>query len=90
MENQVVATGELVILNDRYGVRIDSINKTEETIQSKTEQPKKTEQQKSQPKKPASGQSDGVNKEQNSENAKPNEGDENFDYSDFEIEDESI
>ncbi len=90
VENQVVATGELVILNDRYGVRIDSINKTEETIQSKTEQPKKTEQQKSQPKKPASGQSDGVNKEQNSENAKPNEGDENFDYSDFEIEDESI
>ena len=86
VENQVVATGELVILNDRYGVRIDSVQKpksvhnaqatktaTVAPAQAKAPQPAT---------KPAGAKPAGA--------AKPAEGDENFDYSDFEIEDESI
>lgn len=69
VENQVVATGELVILNDRYGVKIDKVVKNKET--------KKAQPTPAQPMGNA-----------NAQEAK--EGDENFDYSDFEIEDESI
>ncbi len=90
VENQVVATGELVILNDRYGVRIDSINKTKETIQTKPEKSEKPAQAKPQQKKPAPVKNDEANKDQSVEDKNSNEGNENFDYSDFEIEDESI
>lgn len=88
VENQVVATGELVILNDRYGVRIDNVQKakgaenaqetTPTPATAKTPTPAKAQQPATKPTgaKPAG--------------AKPAEGDENFDYSDFEIEDESI
>jgi len=80
VENQVVATGELVILNDRYGVRIDSVKKSKETAKpaEKTAKPAPTKPVKSAT-KPAKS---------TKEDAKA--GDENFDYSDFEIEDESI
>ncbi len=85
VENQVVATGELVILNDRYGVRIDNVKKTKETPQKVTE-----------PKKVAPAPAKAVAPTAKKATAKPvadakaPEGDENFDYSDFEIEDESI
>ena len=74
VENQVVATGELVILNDRYGVRIDKVAKVKSN-EVKKEQPAKQEA-----KAPV---------KENPKQA-PKKGDENFDYSDFEIEDESI
>ena len=86
VENQVVATGELVILNDRYGVRIDSLKKTKETketskaIKEEAEEPKK----KPVPTKKTKSQ------QKNEEAPKEADGEENFDYSDFEIEDESI
>ena len=70
-ENQTVASGELVILNDRYGVRINSVIKN----------------------KGAQKSNSAVNKSNSSpENQSGNEekDKENFDYSDFEIEDESI
>ena len=85
VENQVVATGELIILNDRYGVRINEVKKakdlgTDETSNSRT--PISAEKQAPQVKNVAPKQA-GAEKQ-------PAEGDENFDYSDFEIEDESI
>ena len=83
VENQVVATGELVILNDRYGVRIDSLKKTKETtkaVKEEAEEPKK----KPVPTKKTKSQ------QKNEEAPKEADGEENFDYSDFEIEDESI
>ena len=91
VDNQVVATGELVILNDRYGVRIENVKKTKEDSH--------TSDQKSQEQAPEPAKTDvkptGTAKPQNQrQNVKqtpqPKEGDENFDYSDFEIEDESI
>ncbi|MBQ9244759.1 FliM/FliN family flagellar motor switch protein [bacterium] len=95
VENQVVATGELVILNDRYGVRIDKVKKSkEEPVKQPVEKPaEKPAPAPSNAKKtlppPKAGQSG--KKPIPPKNAKqPNKGDENFDYSDFEIEDESI
>lgn len=84
VENQVVATGELVILNDRYGVRIDSLKKTKEV----KETPKKEESDKPKPK--AAPAKKAKPQQKNEEAPQATEGEENFDYSDFEIEDESI
>ncbi len=89
VENQIVATGELVILNDRYAVRIDKVKKSKEEAAKQpaakvqnTAPAKKAEQPKEQQKKLANVKTPAKNKA-----AKE---DENFDYSDFEIEDESI
>ena len=94
VEDQVVATGELVILNDRYGVRIDTVKKHKEAPKASPKpaaaaktpaDAKKPTPQKSAtlPKKPTSPQKAPVSKNPANDN-------ENFDYSDFEIEDESI
>ena len=81
VENQIVATGELVILNDRYGVRIEEVKKSKEIKSSKQADAAP------QAKKAAAVQPQ-AKKEKQPDSAK--QGDENFDYSDFEIEDESI
>lgn len=81
VENQVVATGELVIINDRYGVRIDNIRKQKETAKT-TKKVAKEETHQPTPRKARAAQ-------QQAE-APQGEGEENFDYSDFEIEDDSI
>ncbi len=79
VENQVVATGELVILNDRYGVRIDNIAKVKES------EPKKEVTSVS-----AETKAENIEAVSTNEMQKNKETDKNFDYSDFEIEDESI
>lgn len=100
VENQVVASGELVILNDRYGVRIDSVKKAKEET-AKPEPAQKPAAQAAAPaaktaQHPAKAAAPAAksNKQQAvTPAAKPapkGEDDENFDYSDFEIEDESI
>lgn len=94
VENQLVATGELVILNDRYGVRIDNVKKTKEAPVKKTEKAVKTEAQQPEQK---TAQAKPAGKTAAPKAAAPTQKpqahaneDENFDYSDFEIEDESI
>lgn len=82
VENQVVATGELVILNDRYGVRIENVKKSSKEVQN-------SNRPKSQPKQEKVDETP-QNVEQETPQKAPKQGDENFDYSDFEIEDESI
>ncbi len=91
VENQIVATGELVILNDRYAVRIESVKKAKETPKA-TQPEEKAVQSKTvqNPKKPIKPQPQLKQKAQAVNENAPKEGDENFDYSDFEIEDESI
>lgn len=87
VENQVVATGELVIINDRYGVRIDEVTKESET-QTPAKEGKTSEQKVKTQEKPAAAKKSAAKAKEEKPAAK--EGDENFDYSDFEIEDESI
>ena len=112
VENQIIATGELVILNDRYGVRIESVKKSKET--PKPEQKAPAQQKPSatqaanqtpaakQTAKPAAAKQTAANtaarpaakpaatKQTAANTPTQNNADENFDYSDFEIEDESI
>ena len=82
VENQVVATGELVILNDRYGVRIEKITKRSEIKKQATVKDDKSSEVKEEGNKQIPS-ADSTEKNEKEENA-------NFDYSDFEIEDESI
>lgn len=91
VENQIVATGELVILNDRYAVRIDSVKKTKETAKPVQPQEKNTvTKDTTSVKKPVKQQTQVNEKTPKAAQSPKQEGDENFDYSDFEIEDESI
>lgn len=70
VENKVIARGELVIINDRYGVRIDEVYASETKIEENVPQMTMEEAV------PAPMQEEEVKEE--------------FDYSDFEIEDEDI
>ncbi len=108
VENQVIATGELVILNDRYGVRIDNVKKTKEevakqpmasnakevktetvnsTVAPEVKKPAQRPVPSSAAKRPVQPSKRPVRQNEPAQQA---EGNENFDYSDFEIEDESI
>lgn len=90
VENQVIATGELVILNDRYGVRIDNVEKSKETNQKQTKTNELEENiNDNQEVSEDEVSSEETASDENNQGEQQN-GDENFDYSDFEIEDESI
>ena len=100
VENQVIATGELVILDDRYGVRIDSVKKNKnsasKTAAAEKDSTDKAENETAKEKAPQEQKAQNTAKPANAgaekkvKNPQAKQGDENFDYSDFEIEDESI
>lgn len=106
VENQVVATGELVILNDRYGVRIESVKKAKEPTKTAPAAAEASPASNPNPaaKQPAPSPAARPSASAARRPARPtassaaktvkpaaqNNADENFDYSDFEIEDESI
>lgn len=79
VENKTIATGELVIINDRYGVRIDEVfasEKNKAEIQPRKPLHPRHEEQAAPPAEPVA------------EEEKPEE--EEFDYSDFELDDQDI
>lgn len=92
VENKVIGHGELVIVNDRYGVKVsDIIEKTPVISQVVTDKEEgiavNTETEIDET------QSDNVPADSNPEvpvQEGENEGEEEFDYSDFELEDEDI
>ena len=71
VENKIIASGELVIINDRYGVRIDKVVAPETHHSASPQEPQMQEEQ--------------INHEVEDEF-----NEEDFDYSNFEIEDENI
>lgn len=78
VENKTIATGELVIINDRYGVRIDQVftsekNKAEQMPQSSDEI-----------------HGEGQQPQQQIMEETVDNTDEEFDYSDFELDDQDI
>lgn len=92
VENKPIAKGELVIVNDRYGVKIDEVianapknGTTEETaLTSEEEQPMSDD---------FSDESMEMDENQLQQENNENEGnseEDEFDYSDFELEDEDI
>lgn len=74
VENKIIAKGELVIINDRYGVRVD------EVFASEREEAEQITQ--------APVQEEGL--EEHPVEAAENVAEEEFDYSDFELDDQDI
>ena len=86
VENKSIATGELVIINDRYGIRIDELHQNEEepTPQAKSHRSEE------EPEADYDINEDDISIEQE-ENGFDNEIDnDEFDYSDFDVDDEDI
>lgn len=80
VENKTIAKGELVIVNDRYGVRVDEVfasekNQAEQITQVQTEN---------------SGEETEAQQQEPQESESNSKADEEFDYSDFELDDQDI
>lgn len=84
VENKPIARGELVIVNDRYGVKIDEVLTITADSNNEISQHIEDNQQEFQD---YSEDNSDINEQENNENQ--SEEDE-FDYSDFELEDEDI
>lgn len=76
VENRTIAKGELVIINDRYGVRIDEVYASEHKHEENL------------PQAPTETEEGGDEYEQPTEAVEGS--DEEFDYSDFELDDQDI
>lgn len=74
VENKTIASGELVIINDRYGVRIDEVYASEQ----------------SQPQDYAQMDTEAEDDEVHQYQSEPEAIEEEFDYSDFELDDQDI
>ena len=85
VENKTIASGELVIINDRYGIRIDKLHNPDEdsTITSHKKQvpPTQEENYESSEEEFDNGETD---------DSVVDDADEDFDYSDFDVDDEDI
>ncbi len=85
VENKAIATGSLVIVNDRYGVKIDNVfadNAASSAVDSLAQNSEQDEYQETQ---------NDVEAEQiPAQSPEQPEAEEEFDYSDFELEDENI
>ena len=96
VENKIIGYGELVIVNDRYGVKIQGINQEKEgDAPAGIQDPGQI----SRPQNAAPAAQDEVPEAEPMQQPNPEEaqapapggaGDEEFDYSDFELEDEDI
>ncbi len=85
VEEKVIASGELVIINDRYGIRIDAVNRDEKNT-AETNVNTHAEIYEEEP-----VMDDGaVDDFEDDENFDDEGGDEQFDYSDFDVDDEDI
>ena len=94
VENKVVGHGELVIVNDRYGVKISDIAEGGEP--EPQEDPFENQQQQLGPQPPEMEMDNEYGEEfeqaqqEQFQQEGDGEGEEEFDYSDFELEDEDI
>ena len=78
VEDKKVASGDLLIINDRYAVKLDEVLADTKKVQTKASEPEKKVEQKPQP-KPAQAEKPQVKVEPKAQNTE-----EEFDYSDFE------
>lgn len=84
VEDRVVAKGELVIINDRYGVKIDEVIDDKNGNDPSFEEPSENRQpQKEEPQEE-------IQKNTNDNEEIPEENNEEFDYKDFDVDDENI
>ena len=91
VEGKPIASGSLVIVNDRYGVKIDNViaqNKTPNISSEDVPEEESTESNEEEEENQEYSDEEENSEETNSEEGK--NGEEDFDYSDFELEDENI
>lgn len=90
VENKLIASGELIIINDRYGVQVTQI--LAPSNENKQQEAKSAKPKQNQNAKPAADSNQ--KNEKSSESEKPPENQtetaEDFDYSDFDIDDDDI
>lgn len=85
VENKTIAEGELVIINDRYGVRVDNI------IDDKTQEDNITEQDnENDANEDVDDNDNSFEEKEEEENSQSEENNEEFDYKDFDVDDENI
>lgn len=89
VENKIIANGELVIINDKYGIKINEIfSNSNNNEQNGTNEEQIDEQNNDT--STQNNEENNSNNENNNANANANDEDENFDYSDFDVDDEDI
>lgn len=89
VENKIIANGELVIINDKYGIKINEIfSNSNNNDQNGTNEEQIDEQNNDT--STQNNEENNSNNENNNANANANDEDENFDYSDFDVDDEDI
>ena len=91
VENKPIARGELVIVNDRYGVKIDEVVAKTPNEEQQLEAPKEVENTEFDEENPQdfSDEDEFSTEEEPKGEQQPSDEDE-FDYSDFELEDDDI
>ena len=91
VENKVIGHGELVIINDRYGVKIsDIVEKGQQEVEDmQSAAPQSNPVQQAQPQMQQAPSQDAPPEPMPAPEPQPGE-EEEFDYSDFELEDEDI
>lgn len=94
VEEKIVASGELVIINDRYGVKINKVFTEEKTNANAQYQPEEyddTNYDEEQDAEVDYNADDNEYDEQTEENPSQNaENDEDFDYSDFDVDEDDL
>ena len=102
VENKIIANGELVIINDKYGIKIDELisspnNQTNNDVKSddnKNKQAQSDNLNHEEEQDEDSYEKEELNDEDEQINNEGDEGnteeDENFDYSDFDVDDDDI
>lgn len=93
VEGKPIASGSLVIINDRYGVKVNNIIAQNNETATPVRQANNIQEEEEEDYSQSTLENESFNDETNEENYSPSndEGeDEEFDYSDFELEDENI
>lgn len=91
VEGKPIANGSLVIVNDRYGVKINEVLAGDNASTNSALQPQNApEDEEDEEEEDNNYSEEDENEEESEGNEENEENDEDFDYSDFELEDENI
>lgn len=91
VEDKVIATGELVIVNDRYGVKINKVfAEPKPTQEPEVQQEEIPQEEHLQPEQIQDASQIGEPMGEHTDGQPAANGDEDFDYSDFDLEDEDL
>ena len=85
VENKTIAEGELIIINDRYGVRVDKVINNEKTNAMENKETNQPTEEGAE-----AGDIEEETLPQSEDETDEAKSDEEFDYSDFELDDEDI